>query len=131
MVADALRRQVQVAGLMIKKLHLLEEVSIWSPYLKPTKVILENIVVKSVLLDHIKEAQEKDHEVQKWLEKVKKGKKSDFNLGTNGVLRFRNRIVVPKDEGFKRKILKETHRSKYTVHLEGNKMYQNLKSLYW
>ena len=52
--------------------------------------------MKSTLLDHIKEAQEKDLEVQKWLEKVQKGETSDFNLGSNEILRFRNRIVVPK-----------------------------------
>ena len=62
---------------------------------------------------------------------VKKGEKSDFNLGTNSVLRFQNRIVVPKDEGLKKEILEEVHRSKYTVHPGGNKMYQDLKSLYW
>ena len=47
------------------------------------------------------------------------------------MLKFQNRIVVPKNEGLKREILEETHRSKYTVHLGGNKMYQDLKSLYW
>ena len=65
------------------------------------------------------------------MEKVKRGDKSDFNLGSNGVLRFRNRIVVPKDEGLKNEILEEAHRSKFTVYPGGNKMYQNLKSLYW
>ena len=129
-VADALSRQVQVAGLMIKELHLLEEVSCWNPRFEPRKVILGNIAVKSTLLVHIKEAQEKDFEVQKWLEKVNKGEKLDFNLGVNGVLKFQNRIVVPKDKGLKKKILEETYRSKYTVHPGGNKMYQDLKSLY-
>ena len=74
MVADVLSRQVQVAGSMIKKLHLLEEVSIWSPHLKPTKVILENIVVKSVLLDHIKEAQERTMKCKSDWRKLRKGK---------------------------------------------------------
>ena len=60
--------------------------------------------------------------MQKWLDKVMKGGKSDFNLRMNGILRFRNRIVMPKDEGLKRKILEETERSKYTIHLGGNKM---------
>ena len=59
--------------------------------------------MKSTLLDRIKEAQEKDSQVQKCLEKVKKREKSDFNLGLNGVLRFQNCIVLPKDEGLKRK----------------------------
>ena len=68
---------------------------------------MENIVVNSTLLEHIKESQGKDTEVQKWVEKVKKGDKTDFNLGTNGILRFWNRIVVPKDEGLRKKILEE------------------------
>ena len=53
---------------MIKELHLLEEISVWNPRLEPRKVILGNIVMKSTLLERIKEAQEKDAEVQKWLE---------------------------------------------------------------
>ena len=65
------------------------------------------------------------------MKKVKKGEKSDFNLGINGVLWFQNRIVVAKDAGLKREILEETHRSRYTVHPAGNKMHQNLKNLYW
>ena len=130
-VADTLNRQMQVASSMIKELHLLEVVSIWNSRLESRKMILENIVVKAVLLDRINEAQEKDSEVQKWLVKVKKGEKSDFNLEINGVLRFRKRIVVPKDERLKRKILEETCRFKYTVHSGENKMYQDLKSLYW
>ena len=63
-------------------------------------------------------------------EKINKGTKSDFNLRINGVLRFQNLIVVPKEEGLKREILEESHRSKYMVHPGENKMYQNLKSLY-
>ncbi|XP_027181926.1 uncharacterized protein LOC113780313 [Coffea eugenioides] len=94
-VADALSCQVQVARLMIKELHLLEEISIWNPRLEPRKVILGNIVVKSVFLDRIKKAQEKDSEVQKWLEKVKKGEKLDFNLGVNG----RGKKLQPKFVG--------------------------------
>ena len=52
-------------------------------------------------------------------------------MGVNGILRFQNRIVVPEDEELKRKILEEVHHSKYTVHHRGNKMYQDLKNLYW
>ena len=64
-------------------------------------MIFGNIVVRSTLLDHIKEVQEKDLEVQKWLVKVQKGETSNFksSKGSNGVLRFRNGIVVPKDDG--------------------------------
>ena len=36
-VADALSRKVQVVGLMIKILHLLEEISVWNPTLNKEK----------------------------------------------------------------------------------------------
>ena len=55
-MADDLSRQVQVVGLMIKELHLLEEDSNWNPCLESRKVILGNIIVTSTLLDCIKEA---------------------------------------------------------------------------
>ena len=69
--------------------------------------------------------------VQKWMERVKKGELPDFNLGPDGILRFRNRIVVPKNEELKIDILEETHRSRYIVHPGSRKMYQDFNSLYW
>ena len=62
---------------------------------------------------------------------MEKGEMSDFNLSPEGVLKYRNRVVVPKDEVLKREILEETHQSKYTIHPGSCKMYQNLKWAYW
>ena len=62
---------------------------------------------------------------------MKNGELPDFNLGSDGILRFRNRVVVPKDEELKREILEESHRSRYTVHPGGGKVYHDLKGLYW
>ena len=69
--------------------------------------------------------------VQKWVKKVQKGEISDFKFGPEGILNFRDWLVIPKDAVLKRKILKEAHRSKYTIHPESNKMYHELKILYW
>ena len=55
----------------------------------------------------------------------------DFNMNSDGILRYRNRLVVPQDKDIKREILEETHRSRYTVHPGKTKMYQDLKKLYW
>ena len=72
-----------------------------------------------------------DRMVQKWVEKVQKRQISDFNVSSDGILKFRNWIVVSQDEVIKKEILKETHRFKYTVHLGNSKMYQDLRRLYW
>ncbi|XP_071912339.1 uncharacterized protein [Coffea arabica] len=130
-VADALSRKAQLASSTVGEWSLLEDVCEWKPRLEPEKVIFGNIKVKSTLLDRIKEGQAKDTMVQKWVEKMKKGELPNFNIGPDGILKFRNRVVVPKDEELKREILEESHRSRYTVHPGNNKRYQDLKSLYW
>ncbi|XP_071923213.1 uncharacterized protein [Coffea arabica] len=116
-VADALSRKAQLASSMVGEWSLLEDVCEWKPRLEPKKVIFGNIEVKLTLLDRIKEGQVKDPMVQKWVEKVKKGELRNFNLGPDGILKFRNRVVVPRDEELKREILEESHRSRYTAEI--------------
>ena len=65
--------------------------------------------------------------VRKWGEKVGKGELVDFNLSPEGILKYRNRVVVPKDELLKTEILEEAHRSKYTIHSGCSNMYPDLK----
>ncbi|XP_027169505.1 uncharacterized protein LOC113769237 [Coffea eugenioides] len=130
-VADALSRKAQISRLMVKEWELLGTVGEWNPKLGHNRITFGNIRVMSMFLDKIKEAQIKDPTAQKWVEKVKKGETPDFNLSPEGILRFRNRIVVPNDENLKREILEEAHRSKYTIHPGSNKMYHDLRRLYW
>ena len=70
-----------------------------------------------------KKDQKKESIVQKWMERVKKGELPDFNLGPDEILRFRNCIVVLKDEELKKDILEESRRSRYMVHPGSGKMY--------
>ncbi|XP_071939911.1 uncharacterized protein [Coffea arabica] len=130
-VADALSRKAQVAGLMVKEWDMLEEISGWNPRLEKLKVLFGNLSLKSPLLERIKEAQKTDPMIQKNLEKIQKGETLDFKLGSEGVLRFRDRIVIPADEEIRKGILEESHRSKYTIHPGVTKMYHDVKGLYW
>ncbi|XP_071906031.1 uncharacterized protein [Coffea arabica] len=130
-VADALSRKAQLASSIVGEWRLLEDVCEWNPHLEPQKVIFGNIDVKSTLLDWIKEGPMKELTVQKSVKRVKKGELSNFNLGPDRILRFRNRVVVLRDEELKREILEESHYSRYTVHPGSGKMYQDIKSLYW
>ncbi|XP_071921751.1 uncharacterized protein [Coffea arabica] len=127
-VADALSRKAQVAGLMVNEWDMLEEVSSWNPRLERLKILFGNLTLKSPLLERIKEAQKTDPIIRNQLQK---GETLDFKLGSEGVLRFRDRIVVPVDDGFRREILEESHRSRYTIHPGVNKMYHDVKELYW
>jgi hypothetical protein len=54
-----------------------------------------------------------------------------FHKDSKGVLWFKDRLVVPKNPELRQKILDEAHLSKISVHPNSNKMYHDLRSLYW
>ncbi|WVZ70495.1 hypothetical protein U9M48_019157 [Paspalum notatum var. saurae] len=58
-------------------------------------------------------------------------KKACFKLDEEGVLWFKNHLVVPKDMELRKKILDEAHTSMFTLHPGSNKMYQDLKQKFW
>jgi hypothetical protein len=47
------------------------------------------------------------------------------------VLWYKGRICVPDVKEIKNLILQEAHDSAYSIHLRGNKMYQDLSVSYW
>jgi hypothetical protein len=44
---------------------------------------------------------------------------------------FKDRLVVPKNFKLHHKIMDKAHRSRYSIHLGTNKMYQDLKKNFW
>jgi hypothetical protein len=44
---------------------------------------------------------------------------------------FKDRLVVPKKEVLKRKILDEAHTSRYSIHPGSTKMYHDLRQEFW
>ncbi|MDV3201146.1 MAG: hypothetical protein Q8877_03040, partial [Sweet potato little leaf phytoplasma] len=59
------------------------------------------------------------------------GKEPDFQVGPDGVLRFRDRVCVPANQELRRTILEEAHKSKMSLHPGTTKMYQYLKKMFW
>ena len=49
----------------------------------------------------------------------------------DGTRYFMNRIWVPKYGNFMNLIMNEAHKSKYSVHPGSDKMYQDIRKLYW
>jgi hypothetical protein len=54
-----------------------------------------------------------------------------FHEDVDGVLWFKNHLVVLKDFKLCHKIMNETHCSRYSIHLGTTKMYQDLKKNFW
>ena len=59
------------------------------------------------------------------------GRGPHFSIDDQGVVKFKNRLVVPPSDELRRKILDEAHNSKLSIHLGSNKMYHALRHLYW
>jgi hypothetical protein len=94
---------------------------------------LSYISVEPTLLEQIAMAQISDKGVQVIKELI--GQKVDkykfFRQDNKGILWFGDRLVVPKNPELTKKILDETHLSKFSMHLGSNKMYHDLRSLFW
>ena len=77
------------------------------------------------------DAQKNDKELQEKILLIKDGVESEFSMKEDGSLYFRDRLCVPANSELKKELLHESHNSVFTMHLGGNKMYQDLKHNYW
>jgi hypothetical protein len=54
-----------------------------------------------------------------------------FREDAQGTLWFKERLVVPKRETLKKKILDESHALRYSIHPGSTKMYHDLRQQFW
>ncbi|GKF55654.1 putative reverse transcriptase domain-containing protein, partial [Tanacetum coccineum] len=54
-----------------------------------------------------------------------------FEIHSNGIRYFKNRVWLPLFGGLRDLIMHESHKSKYSIHPGSDKMYQDMKKLYW
>jgi hypothetical protein len=54
-----------------------------------------------------------------------------FREDVEGTLWFKERMVVPKKEALKKKILDEAHTLRYSIHPGSTKMYHDLRQQFW
>ena len=118
MVADALSRkshQVEEESLSLNHFEVLAHIALVSD-------LLEQIIIEQrqdvIEIPHIKKL-------------IVEGCGPCFSVDDQGVVKFKNRLVVPSSDELRRKILDEAHNSKLSIHLGSNKMYHNLRHLYW
>ncbi|GKA83118.1 putative reverse transcriptase domain-containing protein [Tanacetum coccineum] len=57
--------------------------------------------------------------------------KQIFEFCPDGTRCFGNRVWLPRFGGLRDLVMHESHKSKYSIHPGSNKMYQDLKLLYW
>jgi hypothetical protein len=80
-----------------------------------------------VLLQRIIDAQRTDKGMKYIHEKMEADKANCFRKDDQGVIWFKDRIVVPKNVKVHQQIQDEAHLSRYSIHPGSTKMYQDLK----
>ena len=90
---------------------------------------LANIVLTPTLRDQVIAAQKDNIGMEKIRQKLRENdpRVACFHLDGEGVLWFKNRLVVPKNLELRKQILDEAHLSRYSIHPGSNKMYQDLR----
>ena len=77
-------------------------------------------------------SQDKDPKLLKLKEQAQEGKVEGFFIHEDGSLRFNGHWCLPTgEESLKERILDEAHCTKFSVHSGGDKMYQDLKLMFW
>ncbi|WVZ89402.1 hypothetical protein U9M48_035815, partial [Paspalum notatum var. saurae] len=92
---------------------------------------LYSLIIEPTIKDLVIAAQKQDKGMTHIREGISDKQKACFTLDEQGVLWFKNRLVVPKDMELRKKILDEAHTSLFTMHPGSNKMYQDLKQKFW
>ncbi|GKA05573.1 putative reverse transcriptase domain-containing protein, partial [Tanacetum coccineum] len=100
--------------------------------IKPLRVRALMMTVHNDLPKQIREAQ-KEAMKKKYVRKENLGRliKQIFEFCPNGMRCFGNRVWLPRFSGLRDLVMHDSHKSKYTIHPGSNKMYQDLKLLYW
>ena len=117
-----------VADALSHKSHQVEEIPLSLHHIE----VLAQIALTSELLEQIIREQKEDPEEIPHIKKLMaEGRGPHFSIDEQGVVRYKNRLVVPSNEELKIKILHEAHHSKVSIHPGNNKMYHDLRQLYW
>ncbi|KAL4319079.1 hypothetical protein GQ457_18G007980 [Hibiscus cannabinus] len=93
--------------------------------------LVVELQVKSTLIQLIREKQLCDRAIAAYVQDIAEGKPTDFRFRDEGVLCFKDRIVVPDDNELRRTILTEAHSSPFAMHPGSTKMYRDLKGEYY
>ena len=112
-VADALSRKERLKPMRVRSLGM----TIISPL--PAKILEAQI-------EALKEENRPNEKIYGMPENV-----NGFVKRPDGVLCFKERSWIPLYGGIRDLIMHESHKSKYSIHPGSDKMYQDLKKLYW
>ena len=87
--------------------------------------------ITNEFLNEVREEQGKDQELQQIVSELGTEKRKDFRMGRDGIVRFRERVCVPRSRVLRKMLLDEGHKSRLSIHPSMTKMYKDLKATFW
>jgi hypothetical protein len=127
-VVDALSRKAHCNYLPVVRLTGEESSTRVLPNL-----LLYNITLTPVLRSEIIDAQRNDEDMGHIQRRIQEGdpKVAYFREDAEGVLWFKDRLVVPKEAALMKKIMDEAHTLRFSIHPGSTKMYHDLRQQFW
>ncbi|XP_056691837.1 uncharacterized protein [Spinacia oleracea] len=94
--------------------------------------MLSILTIQPTIFDEIKENKVGDVMLDRIKKKILQRQELIFKIHEDGRLRYKGRWCVPKKcEGLNQKLMEEGRNTPYSVHLGGDKLYKDLKKVYW
>ena len=98
---------------------------------KTLRVRALGMTIHTSLTTRIRDAQQEALKEQNLKEESLRGMDKSLETKSNDTRYFMNRIWVPKVGDLRNLVMDEAHKTKYSVHPGSDKMYQDVKELYW
>jgi hypothetical protein len=94
---------------------------------------LYKLTLTPILRDEIIATQKNDEGMCHIRKRIQEGdpKVACFREDAEGVLWFKDRLIMTRRVALKKKILDEAHTSRYSIHLGSTKMYHDLRQQFW
>jgi hypothetical protein len=89
------------------------------------------MLIQSSLLERVHVAEQHDRLLQEARKRIGDGKPREFTIDENDLVRFRDHLCVPQKSEVKMDILREAHKTPYTIHPGETKLYRDLKQSFW
>ncbi|MGV7994834.1 hypothetical protein PJP12_29625, partial [Mycobacterium kansasii] len=84
--------------------------------LQSSIVQLSSLSIQPSLVARVIEAQQADESLQSYMTDAASESQVDWQIGTDGGLRFRGRLCVPDIPELRRDLMTEAHRSRFSIH---------------
>nr|XP_025652035.1 uncharacterized protein LOC112748045 [Arachis hypogaea] len=92
---------------------------------------LSRLQISSDFKSELLKAHPNDDVLPKVLPAIEQGKQWRASWDQDGLWRFKGRIIVPDVGPLRQDILKEAHKSGFSIHPRSTKMYNDLKAMFW